>query len=603
MYSSEKNPGINWKDLIIKAIFLVAFLLLLVWLFPSVPNMKPFYSNVFRENIKYMQDAAESYYTTEKLPKNIGDTAEMTLQEMINKNIILPFVDQDGNECDTLASYVQVRKNQNDYTLKVNLVCPTEKNYVDKTLGCYEYCETCKEELEYQFKKETTSNRTTYSCPEGGTLSNGQCYIYKTDSYKATETSTKGIYYCPEGGTLSGTKCYISKTDSYTASVSTGSYYCPYGGTLSGTKCYVSDSSSYAAQTNYTCLYGGTLSGSTCYQTLSGSSYTASIRYVCPDGTVQSNSTCRTTTSTPGSSYAASIRNYTCPNGKVQSSSTCTTTTTNAPITINATAKTTSTKVKYTTPKSGSAYTSLGTTTEYVCTSSANCPGYVTYYNYLYKTTTYSCPAGYNKNGTKCTKPGTSSTSTTTGKPNYYCPSGGNLSGTRCYKSGTTSSSTATGRREYYCPSGGTLSGTRCVTSGSTSSYKAEINRTCPNGGTLSGTRCVVDDSYNYNASKNSDTRYCPNGGTLSGTKCIIDSSYSYNASQTDGKTVLTCPNGGELKDKACYTTVLSKTYKAKATTQKVTAYSYKWSKEQTLAGWTPTGETRTVATNLAAKN
>ena len=153
MYSSEKNPGINWKDLIIKAIFLVVFLLLLVWLFPKVPNMKPFYSNVFRENIKYMQDAAESYYTTEKLPKNIGDSAEMTLQEMINKNLILPFVDQDGNECDTYSSYVQVRKNQNDYTLKVNLVCPTESNYVEKTLGCYDYCDTCKEELEYQFKK------------------------------------------------------------------------------------------------------------------------------------------------------------------------------------------------------------------------------------------------------------------------------------------------------------------------------------------------------------------------------------------------------------------------------------------------------------------
>ena len=60
MYSSEKNPGFkwdereprnrrfDWKDVIIKAVFLVIFLLLLLWLFPKVPNMKPFYSNVFR---------------------------------------------------------------------------------------------------------------------------------------------------------------------------------------------------------------------------------------------------------------------------------------------------------------------------------------------------------------------------------------------------------------------------------------------------------------------------------------------------------------------------------------------------------------------------
>ena len=107
MYNTEKNPGFNVKDVIIKAIFLVLFILLLVWLFPKVPNMKPFYSNVFRENIKYMQEAAESYYTTERLPKNVGDTAEMTLQDMIDKNLILPFVDEDGNSCDTKESYVE----------------------------------------------------------------------------------------------------------------------------------------------------------------------------------------------------------------------------------------------------------------------------------------------------------------------------------------------------------------------------------------------------------------------------------------------------------------------------------------------------------------
>ena len=163
MYSNEKNPGINWKDIIIKVIFLVVFVLLLMWLFPKVPNMKPFYSNVFRENIKYMQDAAQSYYTTDKLPKNIGDTVEMTLGEMIEKNLILPFVDEDGNSCDLNKSYVQVVKDKDgSYTLKVNLVCPKEENFVEKKLGCYDYCPECEteqpEELlyEYQFKRTKT---------------------------------------------------------------------------------------------------------------------------------------------------------------------------------------------------------------------------------------------------------------------------------------------------------------------------------------------------------------------------------------------------------------------------------------------------------------
>lgn len=570
MYSSEKNPGINWKDLIIKAIFLVIFLLLLVWLFPKVPNMKPFYSNVFRENIKYMQDAAESYYTNERLPKNIGDSAEMTLQEMINKNLILPFVDEDGNECDTYSSYVQVKKNQNDYTLKVNLVCPKESNYVEKTLGCYDYCDTCKQELEYQFKKETTSDKTLYSCPNGGTLSNGTCNIYSTDSYKATATTSKGEYYCPKGGNLSGTTCYVSDTSSYTASTTTGKYYCPYGGNLSGTTCYVSDSSSYAAVVEYDCPSGGRQSGNLCIVTSTGTSTVPmSIRnYTCPDGTINTTGICKTTTTTPGTSY---IKNYTCPNGTTQSSATCT---------VSGTAKTETKYIKSTTPK-GSGYTKISEGYEYTCSNHAQCPKRVYYYNYSYKKTTYTCPKGYS--GSK--------TCTATGKPNY------------AYTAGSSVTNTTTGKPNYYCAQG-TQSGNMCLIKNNTSySYAATQKTTCPYGGYRSGNRCIIDDSYTYQASKDKDTKYCPNGGYLNGDKCIVDKSYNYQASLSTGNTIYTCPNGGELKDKSCYVTKLSSSYKATVTTKKVSSVSYKWSKEESLEGWTKTGETRIAASSMAARN
>ncbi len=192
MYSSEKNPGINWKDLIIKVIFFAIFILLLMWLFPKVPNMTAFYSNVFRENISYMQDAAKSYYTNERLPKNIGDKAEMTLQDMINKNLIIPFVDKDGNPCDTNESYVQVTKeSEEEYSLKVNLVCDTESSYIIETLGCYDYCEGNKcetelkdeneeiaKQLQYEFRQAYTVNETSTKCDSSlySTLINGMCY-------------------------------------------------------------------------------------------------------------------------------------------------------------------------------------------------------------------------------------------------------------------------------------------------------------------------------------------------------------------------------------------------------------------------------------------
>ena len=320
MYSSEKNPGIVWKDLIVKVIFFVIFILILMWLFPKVPNMTAFYSNVFRENISYMQDAAKSYYTNERLPKNVGDMAEMTLQDMIDKNLIIPFVDKDGNPCDTYESYVQVTKeNTEEYSLKINLVCDTESSYIIEPLGCYDYCESGKcdaEEvaqtaIEYQFRQAYTTNKTTYTCPSGYTLSGTTCYKNLADSkvdatanYKSTDVVVNALknttgsypvytdpivdvdssYTCPSGYTRDGNTCY--KSISATAESETVSYTCPSGYTRSGSKCIKTKTINATASTGattYTCPRGYTLSGTTCYKNLTDSKVDATANYKTTD--------------------------------------------------------------------------------------------------------------------------------------------------------------------------------------------------------------------------------------------------------------------------------------------------------------------------------
>src|SRR3546814_9815700 len=69
----------------------------------------------------------------------------------------------------------------------------------------------------------------------------------------------------------------------------------------------------------------------------------------------------------------------------------------------------------------------------------------------------YTCPAGYDLNGTTCTQTGTY-----TAIPNYSCPSGYTLVGTTCTATGSYGATP-----NYSCPNGGTLQGTECVTSGS----------------------------------------------------------------------------------------------------------------------------------------
>ena len=129
--------------------------------------MTPFYSNVFRENIKYMQEAGESYFTDDKMPKNIGESTKISLGEMYDKKLLLPFVDENGHSCNQYDSYVSVTKTDIGYELKTNLVCNNESNFTVKILGCHTYCEgnscnkTCRIEkiTEYQFMKTIKSTK------------------------------------------------------------------------------------------------------------------------------------------------------------------------------------------------------------------------------------------------------------------------------------------------------------------------------------------------------------------------------------------------------------------------------------------------------------
>ena len=89
MYSNERGSRFSLLDIVVKLIFAALFIFILVWLFQkNVPNMAPFYSNVFRENIKYMQEGGESYFTDDKLPKEIGLANRISLADMFDKKLV-----------------------------------------------------------------------------------------------------------------------------------------------------------------------------------------------------------------------------------------------------------------------------------------------------------------------------------------------------------------------------------------------------------------------------------------------------------------------------------------------------------------------------------
>ncbi len=158
MYN-EKNSEFSIRDIVLQLLFVVLFVFILLWLFPTKTDVnklsdklmknKPdssldiLFDRIFNENMFIMKDATKDYFTKERVPKKIGDKVTITLGEMLDKKLLLPFVDKDGKQCDLTRSYVEVTKINNvEYTAKINLDCNDGSDYILVPMGCYDFCET-----------------------------------------------------------------------------------------------------------------------------------------------------------------------------------------------------------------------------------------------------------------------------------------------------------------------------------------------------------------------------------------------------------------------------------------------------------------------------
>jgi len=171
MYSDdEEKRGFPIRDFLLKLILIIIFVLLLMWLLPtknsgSDVDLSPLTDRIFNANIQEMKEAAIPYFTTERLPKNVGDEAKLTLQQMLDLKLLLPFTDKNGDSCDTKNSYVSVTKQETEYLMKVYLKCNDDEDYILVHIGCYSYCTTengvCEKQGETKKPTTTTPKPTT----------------------------------------------------------------------------------------------------------------------------------------------------------------------------------------------------------------------------------------------------------------------------------------------------------------------------------------------------------------------------------------------------------------------------------------------------------
>jgi len=140
MYTEyEERKGFPFRNFLIKLVLIILFVLLLLWLLP-IPNMKGVNNTIFNANVETMKDAGINYFTTERLPKNVGDKVTLTLKEMLDLKLLLPFTDKNGDTCDVNKSYVTLEKMDTEYQMTVHLKCKGQEDEIKVHLGCYSYC-------------------------------------------------------------------------------------------------------------------------------------------------------------------------------------------------------------------------------------------------------------------------------------------------------------------------------------------------------------------------------------------------------------------------------------------------------------------------------
>ena len=468
--------GINWKDIIVKIILVILFIILLLWLFPR-NDLGVFYDGVYTNNINTMRDAAEKYYTGNRLPSNVGEAKVMTLKEMIDNKMIIRFTDKDKNYCDENASNVQVTKNAtNDYVLKVHLVCGKDDDYILETLTG-------------NGSSNGSSNGTSADATNNGTESNkvkesGDKTANASDSDNTESGSSTGKVAANSSDDMDVDYSRCSVKDIDTGNTASCAIY------KTSVVLYQYKKAVYYTKSDCSCPAGYIDNGSSCVKVTKGATIPATPIYsggrtITVDAKINSGEEVI--------EYADPIKvkvgqDKKCLEGYTPNGDYC---------------------IKYTKAESttGQSSKKCDESEGYKLTNGVCIKKYEATFNPA--ADKYSCPNGGDLKGTNCVV-----TKEATPSLDVACPSGYTQNGDSCYKLVEAQEKTT-----MTCPNGGDLdANNKCVVGGTKTIDATPTTEPYCTTGTLSGNKCVISETISATPT---EEPYCTTG-TLSGNKCVI---------------------------------------------------------------------------------
>lgn len=195
----EKEYQVSWGKVIGILILIVVVIAIIFIVYPKKPSYEGA-TNTYINNINLMKEAGFEYFKGNNLPDKIGESNKITLEEMVNSNLLLDFKDESGNVCNKEESYIKVTKSlENEYNMKVFLSCKKNSDYIVTTIMGKE-CPECNQIINDNNNNQNNNSNSNQNTPDKNNNNNN--YAYKPGN---TTNVTYNINYV--NNNCSGNNC------------------------------------------------------------------------------------------------------------------------------------------------------------------------------------------------------------------------------------------------------------------------------------------------------------------------------------------------------------------------------------------------------------
>lgn len=231
MYKEDKK-NIGWLVLILRSIIVFLIFILVVKLVSmGIAKYRDNSSDDYmKENLKIMDKAAKKYFVDDNLPDKLGKTNKVTLNTLVEQELIEELKDKDGNTCSLDASFIQATRLDSEYQIKSYLECGEDSEYLNSFVKIEDGSQTIKVEstttttkpTTTTTKKQVTTNKKTTTkkvttTKKATTTSNVVTTRPTVSTYYSVTFNTNGGYSLPTQSVRPGSKIakVIPKRDGY----------------------------------------------------------------------------------------------------------------------------------------------------------------------------------------------------------------------------------------------------------------------------------------------------------------------------------------------------------------------------------------------------